>query len=72
MTVPGSIIVGFVWRILGPPKSPPPHPWAATKKPILNRVKMPLTNCEITLQLTCCKKSSLVAGIAGNQVPNLE
>ena len=30
---------------------------------------MPLINCEIILQLTCSKKSILVAGIAGNHLP---
>ena len=35
------IIVGYMWQILGrEPKSPPPHPWAALKKPTLNRVNM--------------------------------
>ena len=32
-TVPSFIIVGYVWRIILP------HPWAAPKRPILNRVK---------------------------------
>ena len=33
------MIVGYVWRILGRGAKKPPHPWAAPKKPILNRVK---------------------------------
>ena len=30
---------------------------------------MPFINCKITLQLTCSKKSVLVAGTVANQVP---
>ena len=30
---------------------------------------MPLINCEISLQLTCSKKSILAAGTAANRVP---
>ena len=39
--MPSFIIVGFVWRILrrGGCQKAPPHPWAALKKSILNRVK---------------------------------
>ena len=38
--MPSFIIVGYVWQILGRgQKAPPPHPPAAPKKPILNRVK---------------------------------
>ena len=31
---------------------------------------MTLINCKIILQLTCSKKSILVAGTAANQLPN--
>ena len=34
ITAPSFITVGYVWRILGAP-----HPWAAPRKLILNRVK---------------------------------
>ena len=43
ISVPSFIIAEYVRRILGTggQKGPPPtHPWAAPKKPILNRVKM--------------------------------
>ena len=41
ITVPSFIIVRYVWRILGRGAfCPPPHPWAAPKRPILNRAKM--------------------------------
>ena len=33
------IIAGYLWRILGRGPKTPPYPWAALKKPILNRVK---------------------------------
>ena len=33
---------------------------------------MPLINCEITLQLTCSKKSILVHGTVANQVPKFK
>ena len=33
---------------------------------------MPLINCEITLQLTCCKRSILAAGTGASQVPKFE
>ena len=40
ITVPSFIIVGYVWRILWRGTFwPPPRPWAAPKRPILNRVK---------------------------------
>ena len=42
ISVSSFIIVGCVWQILGRVglfAPPPPHPWAALKKPILNRVK---------------------------------
>ena len=43
-----AIFVGYMWQILGrgaflPP--PPRHPWAAPKKPILNRVKASASKC---------------------------
>ena len=41
MTVPSFIIVGYVWQILRTGAFCPPlpvYPWAAPKKPILNRV----------------------------------
>ena len=37
--MPSFIIVGYVWQILGRGTFLPPYPWAALKKPILNRVK---------------------------------
>ena len=41
MTVPSFTIVGYAWQILGRGgKKAPSHPWAAPKKPILNRVKL--------------------------------
>ena len=33
---------------------------------------MPLINCEIALQLTCCKRSILAAGTGASQVPKFE
>ena len=40
--MPSFIIIGYVWRILGrgAKKPSPHHPWAARKKPILNRVNV--------------------------------
>ena len=38
ITVPNFIIVGYLWQILGRGPKRPPHPWAALKKSILNRV----------------------------------
>ena len=44
--MPSFIIVGYVWRILGRRgQKAPPHPWAAPKKPILNRVRISLFHC---------------------------
>ena len=41
ITVLSLIIVGYVWEILGREAfwHALPHPWAAPKKPVLNRVK---------------------------------
>ena len=39
ITVPSFIILGYVWQILGRGAFLSPHPWAAPKTPILNRVK---------------------------------
>ena len=39
ITVPIFIIVGYLWQILGREGLFAPHPWAAPKMPILNRVK---------------------------------
>ena len=33
-------------------------------------LEMPLTNCEITLPLTCFQKSILAAGTAANELPD--
>ena len=33
---------------------------------------MPLMNCEITLQLTCSKKSILATGTVSNHIPKFE
>ena len=39
--MPSFIIVRYVWQVLGRGGFlPPSHPWAAPKKPILNRVKV--------------------------------
>ena len=38
ITVPSFIILRYVQQILSRGASPPNHPWAAPKKPILNRV----------------------------------
>ena len=35
-------------------------------------LKIPLINCEITLQLTCSKKSILAAGTVANQIPKFK
>ena len=45
--MPSFIIVGYVWRILGrrSQRAPSPHPLAAPKKPILNRVKISFFHC---------------------------
>ena len=37
ISVPSFIIVGYVWQILG--RGISPHPWAASKMPILNSIK---------------------------------
>ena len=37
--MPSFIILGYVWQILGRKGLFAPHPWAALKSPILNRVK---------------------------------
>ena len=44
--VPSFITVGYLWQILGRGAlfAPPPHPWAAPKMPILNRVKNSFLN----------------------------
>ena len=46
--MPSFIIAGYVWQILGRggPKRPPPQPWAAPKKPILDRIKNPFSMTE--------------------------
>ena len=46
ISVPSFIIVWYMQHILGREGlfGPPPHPWAAPKKPILNRVKEHLLN----------------------------
>ena len=40
ITVPSFIILRYLWQILGRGPFWPPHPWAAPKMPILNRVKI--------------------------------
>ena len=57
-TVPSFIFVGYVWQILGRSGGvwvwPSTHPWAAPKKPILNRAN-------IFKSLTCSTKSLSLA-----------
>ena len=44
ITVPSFIIVWYLWQILGREGLfASPHPWAVLKKPILNRVKLCLS-----------------------------
>ena len=59
------IIVRYVWQILGRGrKKALPYPWAAPKKPILNRVKI---NCLINcLELSNWEQSSSRAASYGN------
>ena len=58
ITVPSLIIVGYACQILerGAPPPPPPYPWAAPKKPILNRV-----NIQIKFKQLLCLLVSLLS-----------
>ena len=52
ITVPGSIIVGYVWQILWRRAFLASHPWTDPKKPILNWVKkFTLLNNYVTVYL---------------------
>ena len=48
ITVPSLIIIRYVWQILRKETFLSPYPWAAPKKPILNRVKFKtILRCQV-------------------------
>ena len=73
ITVPRFITVGYVWQILGRGAIfplLPPHPWAALKKPILNRVKIVVVIVSINKCSTCGKNFKTKLTQVDSKTPN--
>ena len=57
--MPSFTIVGYVWKILGRGGFlSPPYPWAAPKKPILNKVIPNLLQTDCTTETSFYDKSN--------------